>query len=158
IYLQRPMPVVLKLIEQATALEGAKFAGTAELLAGKAQVLAAMGQRDHALAAISRAKSAFDQLPDHIVREPGSIFGWPEDRIRHAEAYVHAGISDGRTADSSIDRALQLYGPSRIISRAQLELHRALSLVRCGEISAGTRHADSVVNALPADQVGQLVL
>ncbi|WP_426509479.1 helix-turn-helix domain-containing protein [Dactylosporangium sp. McL0621] len=158
IYLQRPVSVVLQLVNQATVLEGRTFAGSAELLAGKAQIFAALGRKEDALAAISQANATFDRLPDAIVQQSDSIFGWPEDRIRHAEAYVHARIGGNQVANASIDRALRLYDSSRTISKAQLELHRALALIRSGEVGEGTRHATWALNTVPSNHLGQLVL
>ena len=60
--------------------------------------------------------------------------------------------------DAAFDRALALYPNTRVISRAQVELHRALALVLAGDVKAGVTHASTTLAAVPPGQLGQLVL
>lgn len=160
IYLARPLPVILHLIEEADALllqHDVVCAGLGEFDAGKAQVFARIGYRAEASAAIARGLSCFEQLPGLVTSARDSIFGWPEDRIRHAEAFVQARIG-AAADDAAFDRALALYPNTRVISRAQVELHRALALVLAGDVKAGVTHASTTLAAVPPGQLGQLVL
>lgn len=48
--------------------------------------------------------------------------------------------------------------PSRPIGRAQIELHRALAMVRSHDVQAGLRHASSTLAAVPAEHRQLFVL
>jgi hypothetical protein len=158
IYLARPVPVILRLIEQANGLVDrvTTSPGAAEIVAAKAQVLAVLGRVAEARAAAALSAALFERLPDSVTRDHDSIFGWPEDRLRHAEAFIEGRLGEANAP--AFDRALALYPMNRTISRAQIELHRAVALVRCGDVHMGLRHASTIVAGLPEQQIGQLVL
>jgi hypothetical protein len=158
IYLSRPIPVMLRLIDEATAFQERYPLTASEYFAGKAQVLAILGRQASAEATITEGLVHFDALPDWITSDRDSIFGWPADRIQHSNAFVAARVSSPSRAEAAIEKALAQYHATRIISRSQIELNRSLSLIRGGHVQDGLRHASSTVAAVPASQLGQLIL
>ncbi|GAA2332964.1 hypothetical protein [Dactylosporangium salmoneum] len=141
IYFGRPLDVVMTIADQGLAVSAAPTAGRAELLGGKAQALAIVGEHQAAARVLRTLEETFDQLPDRVTNRSKSIMGWPERRLRHAESFVHSTAGALTLATRAQDRALHLYAPSRVISRTQIELHRAECLIRAGYISDGARHA-----------------
>jgi hypothetical protein len=159
IYQGRPLPVVIDLANRASAIEhGSAHPGRAELLAGQAQAMAMLGQRAKAISSLQQAERVFARLPDAIRSETDSIFGWHERRLRHAESFVFARVGRPAEADLACDQALTLYSSSRVISRAQIQMHRAMSLVRRGDVAEGTDLASMTLQSMPSEKRRQFVL
>lgn len=87
-----------------------------------------------------------------------SVFGWPEQMLRHRESFVHTHAGSTANARLAQDRALELYPREQLVSRCQIELHRATCLVRDGHISEGLNHATTMLQGLPAQRRQRLVL
>jgi hypothetical protein len=67
----------------------------------------------------------------------------------YTESYVFTWLGDYGRAGAAQDAALGFYRPEDLISPAQVELMRALCLVRAGDTAAGVAHARDVVGRLP---------
>jgi hypothetical protein len=130
---------------------------TALVLAARAQALAVVGRTDEALAALTPLRAAFDALPDSLTSNVDSVFGWPEIRLRHTISYVHALAGRSRQAHQAHDDALAIYPAARLRSRAQIQLHRAHTMVAYGDLATGVDHAVRTVEAVPPAQRGRLV-
>ena len=91
---------------------------------------------------------AAERLPANVLGDTTSMFGWSEYRLRHTEANVYTHIDD-RGAVAAYERALRLYPMTLFRERAQVELYRALRMVRSGDQHAGLVAATDAVEALP---------
>jgi transcriptional regulator with XRE-family HTH domain len=151
LYEQRPLPAVLKLTEQAESrmTSGAAPSAMPELFAGKAQSLALAGRRHEALAALEQVRDSFADLPADTAHDRESVFGWAEQKLRYTESFVFSHLGEFEQADEAQRRALVLYPTSCQRDLAQIELMRALCLVRCGDMTSGTRHALDTMDRLP---------
>jgi hypothetical protein len=151
-YEHRPLTVVLSLIEEAdTFIDGAPPVVVPQLLAGKAQTLALMGgRRAEAEETLKRLHASFAALPTSFTSQSGSLFVWGAERLYFTQSFVYSHLGDFARADRAQSAALPLYSPSDIRQPAQLELHRALCLIRGGDIAEGTNHARTVIAGLPA--------
>jgi hypothetical protein len=162
LYLHRPPAVIDRMLERATPVrDGQVSSGLVQLLQGIAQLHAAAGRRHEALTALREATSTFDRLPTAAVHDT-SVYSCPAFRARHTEAFVLARVGSFQDADHAITEALQLYpadgtGRGVVIARAPLELHRALALVRDGDLSPGVTHASTVLATAPAMAHGTFV-
>jgi tetratricopeptide (TPR) repeat protein len=155
-YERRPHPVTLALADEAEARAGRTPAsGTLSVLAGRAQTLAAAGRDGEADAALARLRDAFASAPPSVTGDRESLFGWPERALRFTESVVHSHLGRFGAAGQAQDRALELCPPGHPRGRTQIELHRALCLVRGGDVAGGTNHALAVLARLPD---GNLVL
>ncbi len=156
IYQGRPLPVVLDLADRGlTIASPTPTAGTASLLAAKAQALALLGRRSDASAALRTLTATFERLPNKAT-EP-TMYRWLEHRLRHTESFVYTAVGHTERAHLAQDRALQLYPQGLSASRCQIEMHRAECLVRAGHVADGVRHAASTLDGLPAGERGQFV-
>jgi transcriptional regulator with XRE-family HTH domain len=156
-YAGRPPAVVLGIADQALSAGPATGQATALVLAARAQALAVVGRTDEALAALTPLRAAFDALPDSLTSNVDSVFGWPEIRLRHTISYVHALAGRSRHAHQAHDDALAIYPAARLRSRAQIQLHRAHTMVAYGDLATGVDHAVRTVEAVPPAQRGRLV-
>ncbi len=153
LYQRRPLPVVVTVAEQAVAVAGRQAdAGTAEAFGAKAQALALMGRADEALDALRAAEQTFDRLPSTVTGECESIYGWPRQRLHHIESFVHTHLGGTAAAYQAQQCALALYAADRVVSRSQIGLHRAVCLVKDGEIGEGLRQAATTVDRLPVER------
>jgi transcriptional regulator with XRE-family HTH domain len=157
LYMDRPAAVIDRMVMDSSARHGGPVSsGAVQLLQGIAQVHAINGRPDKARAALRDADEMFDRLPVAFVKDASS-YACPESRARHADAYVLARVGTLAEAEAAIARAVELYAPERVVSRAQLELHRAVALVRNGETDGAMHHAGRVLEATPTAARGQLV-
>jgi hypothetical protein len=153
-YEHRPLTTITQLIDEAEARVGASppVAAMPELLGGKAQALALMGQVASAEAEMTLAglRRAFEELPFPLKAANDSVFMWGEERLRLTESIVYTYLGDGRKAEQAQNRALALFPADDLRSPAQIELQRALCLVGAGDVHSGIRHAQAIVSGLPA--------
>jgi hypothetical protein len=157
-YARRPLPVVLDLVDRGLAAGRAPVPGLAYLHSARAQSLAILGRRDEAVAALGEVRQAFESLPDPLRAATGSVFTWPEHRLRHTESFVYTRLGSTTEALRAQDRAARLFRPTQRIGRSQVELHRATCLVRAGHVNDGVRHAAATLGGLPAPSRGAFVL
>jgi hypothetical protein len=153
-----PLTAVLERADEAATLDTSPGMGSATVLIGRAQVLAAMGRPAEARAAMTAVYNVVDRLPDRITADVTSMFGWPEYRLRHGESFVYTHLGDNRRAAAAQDRALALYPTHMFRERAQVQLHQATRMVRSGDATAGAAHAQQIVAELPETQRIEVVL
>lgn len=148
-YERRSLPALLALADEASAISQQPGMGTGSVLAGRAQVLAMLGRAAEAREALAVVRDASERLPETIARDAASMYGWPEHRLRYTESYVFTFLGDHERAEAAQDRAVRLFPDHMFREHAQVELHRAIGLVRSGDIPGGVDHAQQVVGRLP---------
>jgi hypothetical protein len=157
LYQRRPTAVLAGIARHPVDTSSSRAStGAVQLLAAHAQLHATVGHHEGARDALTQAERIFDRLPDAITANTDSAFGWPEQRLRHAESFIAAHTGPSRL--DVHDRARALYGPARQISRCQVELHRALSIVRNRDPRVGVRHASETLAALATEHRRLFVL
>jgi hypothetical protein len=157
-YEQRPTPIILARAAEADTIAGDQVsAGAAGLYAGLAQTLAIAGRRTEALTALDRVAAITDRLGRDVVADEGSMFGWPEVRLRHTESFVHTALGNTGPAYKAQDQALALYPANLARERAAMLLHRSICLVRTGDIGGGLAFATQTLDDLPAADRTELV-
>jgi hypothetical protein len=111
-YANRPVPVILRLAEEAEARieKTAPSAGMHELLSGKAQVLALVGQQEKAEAAMSQLRESFFSVATPLGMRRDSLFNYSEDCLRYVESLVYTCVQDFKRADAAQTAAVTLYG------------------------------------------------
>ena len=154
LYEQRPIETVLRLVDDAgSRAEGVPLRALPELVGGKAEALALAGRANDATAALRRLHEIHATLPD-ASRYGATIFGWGADRLHFTESFVYSHLGNLKQADEAQDSALAAYPASYRRGAAQIELQRALCLVRAGDRTEGIRHAHAVIAGLaPADHI-----
>jgi transcriptional regulator with XRE-family HTH domain len=160
-YEHHPPAAVLRLAAEAEryVVPSAPTAAAAGLYCGKAQALALAGRGAEALEAVAYARdSLFHGLPSTVTDDHDSLFGWPPERLLYTESFVysHLGVT-ARAADAQ-DRAVGMYPPAHLRGPAQIQLHRALCLVREGDVTGGADSAHTTLTSLPAEHHTQPVV
>lgn len=160
IYERRAPAALLSLADEGTAVSASPTAGRCGLLGGRAQVLAMLGSDKEARDSLAALHDTFSQLPAAIVNDTVSLCGYPEFRLRHAESFTYTYLGDHTKADAAREALDALYPAHMFREHTQIELHRAIRLVRAGGVNAGINHACEAVDALPRAQriEGVLVL
>ncbi|WP_407566945.1 helix-turn-helix domain-containing protein [Polymorphospora sp. A560] len=151
LYDQRSASTVLALADEAIEVApGIACTGTVSAHAARSQALALLGDHRAALDALDETFKAFARLPEATVTDRSSQWGWSEQRLRHVESHVHSYA--GRTHDAARAQnvALSLYPAQAYQGPAQIELHRAVSMIVAGDPSEGARHTVRTVSGLPA--------
>ncbi|MEU4341708.1 hypothetical protein AB0H00_10610 [Nocardia sp. NPDC023852] len=85
-------------------------------------------------------------------------WAYPEERVRFAESFVYSHLGDSRRAEQAQLAALDLYPPHSRRGPVQIELQRALCLVRSGDPSQGTRYATMTLDGLPTEHRTRFVM
>lgn len=159
LYSMRPLPVVLALAERGLAIRTANpSAGTAALLAAKAQTLSRQGRSEEALDTLDTLRATFERLPDTATGCTDSIFGWPERRLHHTASFVHAFTGPAPQADRAHAQALSFIDAAATDRRCQIEMHRATRLVRDGSVAEGLTRAATSLGSVPPERQGTFVL
>ena len=150
-YEHRPVRTTLQLVREAeTRLDEAPPEVLPELFSGKAQTLALAGRDVEAEQALCQVRKCFGKLPTPLIHSDSlSTFDWGEERLRFPESFVYSHMADFAKAEKAQQAALSLYPDSNMRSPAQIELLRALRLVRSGDRAQGTRHAQTTITDLP---------
>jgi predicted Zn-dependent protease len=142
--------LALELAEEAVgAGKGGPCAGVASGHAIRAQALALLGRHDEARRALGDLDKAFAGLPESTVADRWSQWGWSEQRLHHAQSWVHSHAGRLGEAATAQDAALALYPASSSVGPAQVQLHRAMCVIAAGDPSEGARHTVHTLQALP---------
>lgn len=148
-YEHRPVRAILQLVNEAEArLHEAPPEVLPEFFSGKAQTLALAGQHDEAEQTLCQVRECFSKLPAHITHKD-SLFDWGEEKLRFTESFVYSHGGNFTKAEQAQQTALKLYADSDLRSPAQIDLQRALCLVRSGDLAHGARHAQETITNLP---------
>ncbi|GID32561.1 hypothetical protein Abr02nite_75440 [Paractinoplanes brasiliensis] len=98
-----------------------------------------------------------ERLPGSVLDDVKSLWGWPEHRLRHTEAWVFGHAGDLVRATQAQERAVDLYPAEMTRLSSQVQLHHAAALIRSGHIPDGLRQAADVLDELPSDQHNELL-
>jgi hypothetical protein len=155
IYEQRPLGLILQLVDEAEARAyGAPTRSLPELVSGKAQALALAGRPDDAGAALRQLEMIYAGLPGEATADRATVFAWAEDRVRFTESFVYSQLGDVERATIAQEQALAAYPATYRRGPAQIELQRALCPVRSNDVTEGVRHAQAIVAGLsPAEYI-----
>jgi transcriptional regulator with XRE-family HTH domain len=146
---------VVTLADEALAATTAPCAGRMHALAARAQALAMLGREREAREGLTTLERTFARLPRDLTRDTISSLGWGEERMRHTESYCAMFVGGSEQAR---EQALALYDGVIWRGPAQVNLHRATSMIVSGDIGEGARHATAVLAPLSdAQQSNRLV-
>lgn len=159
LYEQRPVELILsKARTYVQELHDVSRPAMAELLAGRAQALALAGHTDDAKGCLSDFLAVCSAVPEDVIRDGESTFGWSTARQHFTESYVYSHTGDFALASAAQDAAVPLYPPTYLRGPAQIELQRALCMQRVGDSRAAAGHALTVLRSLPAaDRIRPIV-
>lgn len=146
-YERRPVEATLRLVDEAEArfdLKKAPPAVLSEFWSGKAQTLALAGRHGEA----ERVMYQVRELPVSAAHRD-SLFDYAEENLRYTESFVYSHAGSFAEAEQAQQAALALYTDSNLRDAAQIELQRALCLVRSGDFAQGAGHAQTVITDLP---------
>ncbi|WP_374272171.1 helix-turn-helix domain-containing protein [Actinoplanes sp. M2I2] len=154
---RHPASVVALADDVLPLIEGRASASACGLLAGRAQALSLLGRHSEAVTTVRRLADVTAQLPHGVTEEVDSLWGWPEHRLRHTEAWVYAHAGDLSAAVQAQERAVVLYPTSLTRLRTQVQLHHAAALIRNGHVPDGLRLAADLLEQLPPEQHNELL-
>lgn len=155
LYTDMPRQSVVEAAEKAVAVgRGTPCAGVASGHAARAQALAELGRHSDAAAALTDLGELFERLPDDVRKERSSQWGWTNGRLLYVTSLVHTCAGEVGLAMAAQDAALSVYPERNWQARGQIEMHRAGTLIRAGDVDEGARHLARVLEDLPAEQRG----
>lgn len=160
LYERRPLPAILQMITDAESFISGRqvpVESLQKLLAGKAQALSLIGQDDQVESALRQIRDNFDRLPARVTCDTDSIFGWGEHSMRFTESYAYSYLGNFNQADLAQTAALNLYTETHVRGPAQIELQRALCMVRSGDVMPGVAHAEKVMAGVPKEHLNRTV-
>ena len=155
LYTHRSPSRALMLADEALGIGGVEHGSTA--MAAKAQALALLQRDAEARCAVQAIEPALAQMSASVVEDELTVYGWPENCLRHTESYVYSHIGDTAAARIAQDRALALYSPAEIRSRALVQLHGALCFAHDGYLDDAGQAASVAVCELHPTQRSTLV-
>ncbi|MEO3811585.1 helix-turn-helix transcriptional regulator [Sphaerisporangium sp. B11E5] len=142
---KRPAGAAAELIDEAEAIaKGAPSAGLVYGHAVRTYLAVGRGDAPGAHAALGDLRRTFDRLPDHVTADH-SGHGFPLEAVLWNETYVYTLLGDDR-AGAVLDQALTTH-PENTHGLANLELMRAVSLVRDRDVTEGLQHAVTTLAA-----------
>ena len=133
-------------------VDGKASAASCGLLAGRAQALSLAGRHAEAVKTVRQLTLLAAQLPTAVIDAVDSLWGWPEHRLRHPEAWVYAHAGQLPEANRAQELAVKLYPAPMARLRTQVRLHHAAALIRNGHILDGLRLAADLLQELPHEQ------
>ncbi|MDI6099340.1 XRE family transcriptional regulator [Actinoplanes sp. NEAU-A12] len=136
---------------------GRSSAEACGLLAGRAQALSLAGRHSEAIDTVRQLADASEKMPANVANGVHSLWGWPEHRLRHTEAWVYAHSGTLVDATKAQERAIELYPPQMTRLRTQVQLHHAAAMIRSRQILDGLRLAASALESLPAENHNELL-
>jgi len=152
-----PLQAITLSDEVLPLINGRPSAASCGLLAGRAQALSLAGRNAEAITTLGQLTQLAAQLPSAVVNDVDSLWGWPEHRLRHTEAWVYAHAGKLTEAARAQEQAVKLYPVTMTRLRTQVRLHHAAALIRSGEIPGGLRLAAELLDELPTEQHNRLV-
>ena len=159
LYESRPVGAIIRLVDSFEAsVPTAPQDAMLEFMTGKAQSLALAGRPDEAKACLPELEKICDKLPNSIIADGDSIFGWSLDRLRFTQSYVYSFVGEYPKAAEAQAAAIRLYSPTYARGPAQIELQRAICLAKVGDSAQAALHAKTVVADLhPGDRIRPVV-
>ena len=136
------------LTTEATKIaNGVPCAGLPRAYAVRASLAAERGDQCDANETMNTLSEVFEGLSDSVKTNPAT-FGWNEARFRWNEAYVFTLIGDNR-AEQAVSDALALYPPGTLGPVANLQVIKAMGLVKSRDIDAGLDQTLTTLHGLP---------
>jgi hypothetical protein len=159
LYENRPIGAIMKMVNYFEAsLPRAPQESLLEFFTGKAQTLALAGRREEAEACLPKLETICDGLPNSVIADGDSIFGWSLDRLKFTQSYVYSFTGEYPKAAEAQAAAISLYPPTYTRGPAQIELQRAICFARIGDSTQASTHARSIIDALtPGDRIRPVV-
>lgn len=134
-------------------------AGRPSLLAARAQSFALLGRAEEAELSLNDLRETFAALPSSMTKDHSwHCWAYPEERVRFAESFVYSHLGDTRRAEQAQSAALDLYPPHSRRGPVQIELQRALCLVKAGDPMEGAGHATTTLAGLPTEHRTRFVM
>ncbi|WP_217369403.1 helix-turn-helix domain-containing protein [Nonomuraea antri] len=148
-YIDRRLGESLTLARERLGEHLAPASASCALLSGLAQTQADLGD-PAAVTTLRQLAELTERVPTAVAHDRGSLFGWPEVRLRYTESHVHTACGDTSAAYAAQDRALGIYHTDMPRDRARILLHRARCLVIDGDIAGGIACATGVLDNIDA--------
>lgn len=144
-----PPDRVLELGERAVAAGGSTpSVGVISGFAARAQALSQLGRHDESARTLHSVLDMFPHLPDGAAANSSSQWNWGPQRLHHVTSHVHAYAGQTDDASAAQDAALAAYPSQNFQGRSQIEFHRAIGLIRAGDIDTGVSHLMSTIDHL----------
>ncbi|WP_147944537.1 helix-turn-helix transcriptional regulator [Microbispora sp. CSR-4] len=148
-YAGRPDVIVLRRAQAAiAAARGRACPGAAEAYGVMAMAAAQAGNSQAALTGLDTLGRVVEQLPDEVTADDATAFGWPAARMLHTRSFVLSRVGDPSAAETAAAEAIAAYPPWKVRPIAQVQLHRAATAVRLGDLEGGLGHAGAVLDRL----------
>lgn len=122
----------------------------------EARAQAQLMRPDAATAALTRARTALDRLPDH--ERGDSAFGYSESQFAFHSGNAWTHLEDTDRAAEELSRALDLYPTSDHTDRALVRLDQAMCAAISGDPASAADRAMSVVVELPQQHRTALII
>ncbi|MEU8803016.1 XRE family transcriptional regulator [Spirillospora sp. NPDC048819] len=143
---RRPCQVVDALTDEAIAIAGGvPSAGLARAHVARAYVAADRGDKGQARASLDNVKGTLDYLPH---RTEQTVLEFRESQMRWAESYVFSQLGDNQV-DETLAQATALYPRTAQGPIMNLNVMRAMALVKAREINAGLQSAVATLHNRP---------
>lgn len=150
LYDEYPAASTLALADEAARIGKQRpILGVASALAARAQVCARTGRHQEARDELAKLTRLYDRLPAETREDRVTQWGWSEQRLHHVSSHVHMFSGTLDAAERAQEAALASYPERNYQGRSQIELHRAGSLLKAGDVAEGSRHLVTVLSALP---------
>lgn len=112
----RPPSETIAVADSVLAIaEERATAASCGLLAGRAQALSLAGEHAEAITTVQRLAAMVERLPSSVIDDTDSLWGWPEHRLRHTEAWVYAHAGYLRETTRAQEQAIRLSIPPRCL-------------------------------------------
>jgi hypothetical protein len=112
------------------------------------------GRADDATAALNQFEDIYAALPSNATVDQDTLFTFADHNVHFTQSFVYSQLGQIEQAAVAQAQALAAYPASYRRGPAQIELQRALCLVRGNDVTGGVRHAQTVITALsPADYI-----
>ena len=152
LYQEAGSRAILNLADTALELAGDRAsAGNASARAARAQVLAKNGAGGAAREALQELERDFDQLPESVLTNDPSLWGWSEQRLRFVQSFVHSYAGNTAEATAAQDAALALYPRTAYRGPTQIQFHRAIAMAVDGDQLGGAQYVLTALEAVPAN-------
>lgn len=122
--------------------------GVISALAARAQLLSEVGRHAEAVEALHEVTAMFERLPESALTDHQSQWNWAEQRLRHVESHVHAYAGRVNEAQEAHAAASKCYPTNSYQGRTQVAMHRAIAMIRAGDVGGGAEHLTVVLDRL----------
>ncbi|GLW11141.1 hypothetical protein Misp01_62690 [Microtetraspora sp. NBRC 13810] len=148
LYGQRSPESVLRLVDAAERLAGEPLV---HLLSTRAKALSMLGRTDEARQTL---RTLLDVAHRGVPADSAGFY--TPSQVYFTQSWVYAAAGDETAAGAAQEEVRRLTGD--YVYRANVELHRALCLVRARGVAEGVRHAAGMLDTVPAEYLSNHVL